>query len=358
MVYNELEQFDDSRLFNFYAENNGVTINNMTLADLSNLRLIYVGNNSAKVIEHAGRICYNSYDKVTENSFIGFIKGIVMSGHESVIEHTTLVYAIRPINSVYANVCQDICKVVTLNPLVKINQVENGIILISGNLRIFKDLCRNWKESNINSIMISNIMESFYSMPKFFFEDMISKGLLEGEKFLLVEKPIKIDMYEDIKPIQISDKVKLISSSLLYVNKKILPRESILTFEIEEPRYTSHQEVRHRISSYSQQSQRYINFSKGSCYIPEHLDDSIKNVLESKFEDDFDIYNKLVNMGVKKEDARTVLPEATMSRLIVTRNIENWKHYLHERTNPRAQEYIREKIAKPISQYCKSLNII
>lgn len=362
-IMTEFDDFDSSKSVNFYGDNNGVVDGNkISNTDIMNIKLIYVGKNSSKLVEYAGRICYNSYDKMTENSFADFIKGIVLSGHESVIEHTNLVYAIKnfyyDVSNRYSEICESVFKIVSLNPLVKINNV-NGVIFISGNLRVFKDLCREWyRRGNIKSKVIEYILESFYTMPKFFFEDMIKNKIMEESKFLAITNNERVDMYDDISPRNITNEVTLLSSSLLYLEGKLLPRESTLTFEITEPRYTSHQEVRHRLSSYSQQSQRYINFSKGVCYIPEHLPEVIKDVMETKFEEDFNTYENLLKMGVKKEDARIILPEATMSKLIVTRNIENWKHYLHERTSPRAQEYIREKIAKPIKQVCESLNII
>ena len=48
-----------------------------------------------KFIETAGRVCYKSEDKITENSYQGFINRIISSGHLSVLEHGTVYLCIR-----------------------------------------------------------------------------------------------------------------------------------------------------------------------------------------------------------------------------------------------------------------------
>jgi len=53
-------------------------------------------------------------------------------------------------------------------------------------------------------------------------------------------------------------------------------------------------------------------------------------------------YNKLIALGVKKEDARFVLPNACMSRIAVTANFREWRHILRERTSKHAQWEIRD----------------
>ena len=44
----------------------------------------------AQLIEEAGRTCYKSEDKITEDSYDKFIRGIIKRGHESVIEHSSI----------------------------------------------------------------------------------------------------------------------------------------------------------------------------------------------------------------------------------------------------------------------------
>ena len=95
------------------------------------------------------------------------------------------------------------------------------------------------------------------------------------------------------------------------------------TFGIEGiSRACSHQLVRHRMASFSQRSQRYC-FEDGFNYIePEDINE---NENEDKIFRDFmrhskEVYSKLIDKGVKPEDARMVLPNACETKIIVTMN--------------------------------------
>jgi thymidylate synthase (FAD) len=105
----------------------------------------------------------------------------------------------------------------------------------------------------------------------------------------------------------------------------------------------THQLVRHRLCSYSQQSQRYVDESNFSYVEP----DSIKNNPEahSLFEDFMDkarkTYSELQKLGVKNEDARFVLPNAVETQIVVTANLREWRHIIELRGEPGAQWEIR-----------------
>ena len=108
-------------------------------------------------------------------------------------------------------------------------------------------------------------------------------------------------------------------------------------------RVCTHQLVRHRLASYSQQSQRYVkvNVDDDPCVIPE----SIKT-LDPKFKDKLSIiysmYKVLVEKGVPQEDARYILPEGTRTNIVVTMNLRELLHFFNERLCSKAQDEIRE----------------
>ena len=56
--------------------------------------LLWITPNADAEIEKAGRLCYNSLNKITHNSADKFINGIIKSGHESVIEHASASFLI------------------------------------------------------------------------------------------------------------------------------------------------------------------------------------------------------------------------------------------------------------------------
>ena len=116
------------------------------------------------------------------------------------------------------------------------------------------------------------------------------------------------------------------------------------TFGIEGiSRACSHQLVRHRIASYSQQSQRYVNAKDFNYILPPSL--SSNPELKKKFEDFIktaaDAYSELSNAGISNEDARFVLPNACETKVVVTMNARALLNFFKERTCVRAQWEIR-----------------
>ena len=131
------------------------------------------------------------------------------------------------------------------------------------------------------------------------------------------------------------------------------------TFGIEGiSRACSHQLVRHRMASFSQRSQRYC-FEDGFNYIePEDINEN-ENENEDKFFRDFmrhskEEYSKLIDKGVKPEDARMVLPNACETKIIVTMNARELLHFFKLRCCKRAQKEIRE-VAFMMKNICRKV---
>lgn len=125
------------------------------------------------------------------------------------------------------------------------------------------------------------------------------------------------------------------------------------TFAIEGiSRACSHQLVRHRLASYSQQSQRYVGMEEGFGYIvpPSIGDDpALRERFEFFMEGIQQFYNDLVfdlkARGIEGEaayeDARFVLPNAAETKIIVTMNARELLHFFTQRCCRRAQWEIR-----------------
>ena len=126
------------------------------------------------------------------------------------------------------------------------------------------------------------------------------------------------------------------------------------TFAIEGiSRACSHQLVRHRIASYSQQSQRYVNGNKFGYVIPPEIekDEAIKCMFDAFMDNTMAFYETLVEeYGIKKEDARYILPNATTTNIVVTMNARELLHFIELRTSPRAQWEIRELAEEMLRQ--------
>jgi len=135
--------------------------------------------------------------------------------------------------------------------------------------------------------------------------------------------------------------------------KKELLRHCHFSFLVDGiSRACSHQLVRHRVASYSQQSQRYVAMKSFPFVEPE----SVKGIKvevdgrELSFRDLMELigkfYEGLVGKGVPKEDARFVLPNACTTRVLFTMNGEELVHFLRLRCCSRAQWEIRELAIK------------
>lgn len=117
------------------------------------------------------------------------------------------------------------------------------------------------------------------------------------------------------------------------------------TFEISGiSRACSHQLVRHRLASYSQESQRYVDMSAPAFVLPPDLaaNPAAREVWETFAEQVKATYQALRALGLKKEDARFVLPNATATRIVVTMNFRELRHFFRLRITPEAQWEIRE----------------
>ncbi|MGB9911000.1 MAG: FAD-dependent thymidylate synthase [Microgenomates group bacterium] len=163
---------------------------------------------------------------------------------------------------------------------------------------------------------------------------------------------------ELVQKISSGEKKRLIKMVLASGHTSTLEHASF-TFAIEGiSRACSHQLVRHRIASYSQQSQRYVDFSsKGLTFI---VPPSIKNnplVLKEfkkilKFTEAG--YFSLRKKGINPEDARFVLPQAVETKIVVTMNARELLHFFELRLCKRAQWEIRE-LAKAMLKEVKKI---
>ncbi len=117
------------------------------------------------------------------------------------------------------------------------------------------------------------------------------------------------------------------------------------TFAIEGvSRVATHQLVRHRMASYSQQSQRYVGMSGNGCIVPPSVEANPEAlaIFNEQIEAAQRAYERLVSLGVQKEDARFILPHGAKTRIVVTMNARELHHFFALRLCRRAQWEIRE----------------
>lgn len=139
------------------------------------------------------------------------------------------------------------------------------------------------------------------------------------------------------------EEIKKLISYLKSAGHESVFEHASFTFKIEGiSRVCSHQLVRHRIASYTQQSQRYVALKDVEFIIPEKIHDSIfldeyKEILNRAYE----LYRRMLEAGIKKEDARYILPQCVSTKMYVTMNARELRHFFRLRCEVEAQWEIR-----------------
>lgn len=247
-----------------------------------------------KMIELAGRTCYKSEDKITENSAKEFVDRMIKLGHGAMLEHGTIYLTIDGEDP-------NLSKIQS-NPYTKVNLVPYEV-LTEGNYTI-----------SYKAYITTNLR-------------------------VLIENNLKELLCYQVEPTE--------------------HHEKRITAKFICDRGVSHEFVRHRVFSFAQESQRYCNYSKDKfnnelTFIkPTWLDiptgdytywdgdwcdiDNMKIQLPSDngVADNFlwclnnagMQYKLLINKGLKPQEARGVLPNATKTELVMTGFESDWEHF-------------------------------
>lgn len=251
-----------------------------------------------KMIELAGRTCYKSEDKITENSAKEFVDRMIKLGHGAMLEHGTIYLTIDGEDP-------NLSKIQS-NPHTKVNLVPYEVLTESNYIISYK------------AYITTNLR-------------------------VLVENNLKELLCYQVEPTE-------------YHEKRI-------TAKFICDRGVSHEFVRHRVFSFAQESQRYCNYNKDKfnnelTFIkPTWLDiptgdytywdgdwcdiDNMKIQLPSDngIADNFlwclnnagMQYRLLINKGLKPQEARGVLPNATKTELVMTGFESDWEHFFELR---------------------------
>lgn len=143
-------------------------------------------------------------------------------------------------------------------------------------------------------------------------------------------------------------------------NRHTSPFEAVtFTFEVKAPIFVFRQWHRHRTWSYNEVSARYTELDEG-FYVPSpgqigkqsasskqarDMDGTVNtwasDLIAKRCEDSFQDYRRLLEAGIPRELARSVLPVAAYSRMFATVDLHNLMHFLRLRLHPHAQYEIR-----------------
>jgi len=127
-------------------------------------------------------------------------------------------------------------------------------------------------------------------------------------------------------------------------------------------RGVSHELVRHRIATFSQESTRYVNYSKKGmqfikpCFLPEDCDDF--KLWERHMADCEKQYNIAIACGWKPEEARALLPNSLKTEVVMTCNFREWRLFFKQRTSKFAHPQMREVAIPLLKEMQKCVPVI
>ena len=247
-----------------------------------------------KHIELCGRTCYKSEDRITEDSCYKFVDMLRKHAHGAMLEHGT-VYLTIP------------------------NYLR---LLIDRKDKFNKsfDVLKNNQYTRINNVIAED-------------DDV-------RNCFSYITTNYRVIVENDLEDFM----EKYQSECTKYHYKR-------RTFKITCNRGVSHEFVRHRVFSFAQESQRYVNYSKDKfgqeIKVIKPIFFNNENSLnyihwKSSCEDSESRYFCLLNNGATPQEARDVLPNATATELIMTGFESDWEHFFNLRcardAHPQAQE--------------------
>ena len=271
-------------------------------------------------IEACGRLCYKSEDKITEDSAEPFVKGIVKHGHNSVMEMAALTLRVEiDSESLVSQFLSVIPK------YIQFDRLEKKVLLISGTIRAFRELARDYGKIKLIKGMAGHLAASY---PLFFFDLAPKRGWVPQDGVVVTRLSL--------------DEVDALSADLVAKHRHVAVR--IIT-----NRAVTHEIVRHRPCSYLQESQRYcryaddkfgneITFIKPMFFAEGSSEYKLweKAMLETE-----KIYLKLLATS-SPQAARTVLPNSCKTEIIVFANLLEWLHIFRLRTPKNAEPSMRE----------------
>lgn len=279
-----------------------------------------------KHIERCGRVCYKSEDKITEGSAEQFIAGIIKRGHEAVLEHGAIILLI------------DANSWVTTQASIQNLEDETQF---QSYLRFTDDLERHVVSGNIRAWR--DYLKAFYNeyedLPAYIADTILKYPELFPEFVQLAECWVP-DPWVYAEEIQVSD--------LITDNERLHHQYQTLLFTCD--RGVSHELVRHRPSSFCQESTRYCNYGKDGfgneitviepCFFRPDSDEY--HIWKFSCMCAEDAYLAMLEIGRTPQEVRAVLPNSLKTELVMTAHMGEWRHVINLRCSKAAHPQARE----------------
>lgn len=125
----------------------------------------------------------------------------------------------------------------------------------------------------------------------------------------------------------------------------------------------THEIVRHRIASYTQESTRFVNYAKkmppSFIYpVPGVEEEDYSPTWVTAIENAEWAYRELLSSGWRPQEARSVFPNALSSKIIVTFNLRTWRHFFLMRTSKEAHPQMRQVTIPLLSEFKRLVPVL
>lgn len=293
-----------------------------------------------KRIEQIGRICYKSEDRITEDSCIKFVEGLIKRGHEAVLEHASLIYQVDGPTVHEFKVLLD-CVSEESGFECFLRFTKDDRFIISGNIRAWRDTLKAFRMYGVYLPWFTQHIVQRY--PHLFPE-------FDNASYLFRPSATK------------SFAVQLHSSELETPLEKLVHCDRTVIYTCD--RGVSHEIVRHRPASYCQESTRYCNYSGDKfgrsitviepCYLGPGSDPKKERsylLWMNSCSVAEETYFYMLDHACSPQEARAVLPNSLKTELAMTTNLKEWRHFHKLRVAPGAHPQMCEVAEMSLEQF-------
>jgi len=310
-----------------------------------------------RLVELAGRTAYKSEDRITESSARAFVLMLKKHEHLSVLEHSNVVLKVGrsgpstvhefDLAAVHTSIVKALGPRNAYHRIFQTPGPTPDGFAMAGNVRSWIETMRVLDLQNVSCrFFLARHLHRF--LPALFEEPVLSDG----------EWPLEVSLMGEAEQLD-----------LLRRNPESdLP---LFVFKIVCDRGITHELVRHRVFSFTQESTRYVNYkNRGMILIlPEELQpfhDARRETLtgespivtewQRRAEALFEWYRADVERGLKPEIARDILPNLLKSEIFVSGRWSGWEHFIRLRDSRHAHPRIRF-IAREVRKYFESIDL-
>jgi flavin-dependent thymidylate synthase len=310
-----------------------------------------------RLVELAGRTAYKSEDRITKDSARSFVLMLKKHGHLSVLEHSNIVLSVRSVSSPGG---QELDMESIVTSIVRALGSRNGFhrlfltpgpkpegFAMAGSVRSWIETMRSLEtqKAPCRSFLARHLHGLFPSL--FENADISDNGW-----------PLEVSLMTEVEQLEL-------------LRKDPASDLPLFVFKIVCDRGITHELVRHRVFSFTQESTRYVNYqNRGMALIlPEELQPSYDPERDVFIQDSptitqwlqraetlFEWYRGDLERGLRPEIARDILPNLLKSEIFVSGRWSGWEHFIRLRESRQAHPRIRV-IAREARKYFESIGL-